>query len=39
MKLKNVLLKIHGLSSTEFQKSIDMREFSALTMHYLEMVT
>ena len=38
-ELKNVLLKIHVLSSREFQKSIGLRNFGVLTMHNLGMVT
>ena len=38
-KLKDVILKIHEISSREFQKSIGLRDFSALTMDHLEMVT
>ena len=37
-KLKNILLKIHELSSREFQKSIGLRDFGVLTKHHLEMV-
>ena len=38
-KLKNVLLKIHELSSRKFQKLIGLRDIGASTMNRLEMVT
>ena len=38
-RLKNNLLKIHELSSREFQKSFRLRDFGALTIHHLEIVT
>ena len=38
-KLKNVLLKIHELSSIKFQKLIGLRDIGASTMNHLEMVT
>ena len=39
-KLKNVLIKIHGLSPREsnLKKSIGLRDFGTLTMRHLEMV-